>query len=560
MAEQSSRKVISGKYRLLAKLGEGAMGTVSLAEQLDVEGRTLRQIALKTMRRELSADPAFAKRFLREVRVATQLRNPHTVMVHDSGQGEDGQLYFVMEYINGPTLRQVLRQHGSLPIERVIRIASQLCEALTEAHSLPDPVVHRDLKPPNIFVEQQQGYDWVKIGDFGIAKILSEHTVGLTQVGQSSPGTPSYMAPEQWRGAGEDGRTDLYALGVITYEMLTGRPPFAASTPEALMHQHLSVLPAPLPSAVPANLRALVERLLAKAPPDRPAGASQVQDALAAILRGEDERSTIIVNALERHSTPDIGQAGNQGQQGARLREASSQPTPTYSLVASRSKVSWRAATVSLIAGLGFLLALVGWWNIGGNSQTVESSTEKTVTSSPLALRLAVMKRNGNTVSVLKDGESMNSGDYYGIFFEPEKESYVYIFQQDASGKIDVLFPDPKVTAQENPVPAGKAIWVPQDEKHWFYLDKNTGREVILVAASPQREAKLESLLSTVSEQGSQRALAEWITAPERGRGGIKQFKTEARLSPDGTRMDLETALVQGNSADFLYKVTFQHK
>ncbi|MBM4257509.1 MAG: serine/threonine protein kinase [Deltaproteobacteria bacterium] len=258
MADQVQRKVVNGKYRLLAKLGEGAMGTVSLAEQLDVEGRVLRQVALKTMRRELSADPAFAKRFLREVRIATQLRSPHTVMVHDSGQGEDGQLYFIMEYINGPTLRQVLRQHSPLPIERVIHVASQICEALIEAHSLPDPVVHRDLKPPNIFVEQRQGKDWVKIGDFGIAKILSEHTMGLTQAGQSSSGTPSYMAPEQWRGAGEDGRTDLYALGVIMYEMLTGRPPFASSSVEALMHQHLTMPPPPLPATVPANLRALI--------------------------------------------------------------------------------------------------------------------------------------------------------------------------------------------------------------------------------------------------------------------------------------------------------------
>lgn len=558
MVDQSQRKVINGKYRLLAKLGEGAMGAVSLAEQLDVEGRVLRQVALKTMRRELSADPGFTKRFLREVRVATQLRSPHTVIVHDSGQGEDGQLYFVMEYIQGPTLRQVLRQHGTLPVDRVVRIASQLCEALAEAHSLPAPVVHRDLKPLNIFVEQLQGHDWVKIGDFGIAKVLSEHTLGLTQVGHSSPGTPPYMAPEQWRGTREDGRTDLYALGIIMYEMLTGRPPFSASTLEAWMHQHLSVPPPPLPTTVPASLCALVELLLAKAPQDRPASASQVHDALAAILRGEDGRSTEILN----RPTPDGSQGNSQAQHKTRPREASLQPLPPSSPATSRSWFSWRTAVVSLIVGLGFLLTFIAWWNISGDSQPVASATGKVGISStaPLALRLAVMKRNGNTVSVLKDGESMNSGDYYGVFFEPEKESYVYIFQQDASGKIDVLFPDPKVTAQENPVPAGKAVWVPQDEKHWFYLDKNTGREVILVAASPQREAKLESLLSTVSDQRSQAALAEWVTAPERGRGGIKQFKTEARLSPGGTRMDLETALVQGNSADFLYKVTFQHK
>lgn len=440
-----------------------------------------------------------------------------------------------------------------------MRIASQLCEALAEAHSLPAPVVHRDLKPPNIFVEQRQGQDWVKIGDFGIAKVLSEHTVGLTQVGQSSPGT-SYMAPEQWRGTGEDGRTDLYALGIIMYEMLTGRPPFASSTVEALMHQHLSVPPPPLPTTIPANLRALVEYLLAKAPQDRPDSAAQIYDALAAILRGEDERSTEILNGSEHHLTLDSSQGSSQAQHKIRPREASSLSIPPSSPATSRSWFSWRAA--SLIVGLGVLLVFVAWWSIRSQSQSVASATGKALSSSsaPLALRLAVMKRNGNIVSVLKDGEAMNSGDYYGVFFEPEKQSYVYVFQQDASGKIDVLFPDPKVTAQENPVPAGKAVWVPQDEKHWFYLDKNTGREVILVAASPQREAKLESLLLTASEQGSQRALAEWITAPERGRGGVKQFKTEAHLSPGGTRIDLETALVQGNSADFLYKVTFQHK
>lgn len=304
MAEHTSQEVISGKYRLLGQLGEGAMGTVFLAEQLDIEGRVLRQVALKTMRRELSSDPAFAKRFLREVRVAMQLRNPHTVMVHDSGQGEDGQLYFVMEYINGPTLRQVLRQQGAFPVDRVVHIASQICEALAEAHSLPEPVIHRDLKPPNIFVEQRQGQDWVEIGDFGIAKVLSEQTEGLTQIGQASPGTPVYMAPEQWRGRGEDGRTDLYTLGIILHELLTGKLPFVANSAEALMHQHMSVPPPPLPTTVPADLRTLVEHLLAKAPQDRPADARQVQQILATVLKGKDEHSTMPETSSEGRPTP----------------------------------------------------------------------------------------------------------------------------------------------------------------------------------------------------------------------------------------------------------------
>lgn len=205
MAEATPGKLINGKYRLLAELGRGAMGVVYRAEQLDVEGRPLRQVALKTLLPHLSRNPDFSRRFLREVRVAMQLRSPHTVTVYDSGKDEAGQLYFTMELIRGPTLRDVLRQQGKFSVERAVRIAGQMCEALAEAHGLPEPVVHRDLKPPNIFIEQRQGQDWLKVGDFGIAKVLGEHTSGLTQT-DMSPGTPRYMAPEQWTGQVLDGR------------------------------------------------------------------------------------------------------------------------------------------------------------------------------------------------------------------------------------------------------------------------------------------------------------------------------------------------------------------
>ncbi len=558
MAEQSGRKVINGKYRLLTELDEGGMGTVWLAEQLDVEGRALRQVALKTIRRELSADPTFAQRFLREVRIATQLRNPHTVTVYDVGQGEDGQLYFVMEFINGPTLRQMLPKNRSLPAERAVAIAVQMCEALSEAHNLPAPVVHRDLKPSNIFVEERHKQDWIKIGDFGIAKILGEQTMGLTQIGQASPGTPPYMAPEQWQGTGEDGRTDLYAVGVILYEMLTGYLPFRASTRDAMKHQHLSVLPPPLPTTVPTNLRVLVERLLAKAPQDRPAATSQVQDALAAILRGEDERSTIIVNTPQRQPASDNGHAEAQAEQRT-LRRDDLPQSPLASLpVPSSPRISWRAVLMSVSVSLGLFLILVAWWEMGAQSHPVDGSTVRT--STPLALRLAVMKRRNNLVSVLKEGEEIIAGDYYGVFFEPAQASFVYVLQQDATGKIDVLFPDSKVTPQSNPVSAKQAVWVPKDEQHWFYLDKHTGREVIFVVAASQRDDKLETFLQHLDDTQTQGALAQWITSPERGRGGVKQIDTKPRMAPGGKSLDLETALVQGNGADFVYKVVFQHK
>src|SRR4030095_5426642 len=248
-------KLIGDKYRVVALLGQGAMGVVYRAAQLDVEGHVLREVALKTMRPEFSRDPDFSKRFLREVRVAERLRSAHTVTIYDSGRDDIGQLYYTMEIIKGQTLREILQSQGTLSVERVVRIVSQVCDALAAAHGLPEPIVHRDIQPANIFLHEHQGEDWVKVGDFGIAKILGEETSNLSHTGVS-PGTPRYMAPEQWRGEVVDARSDLYALGVMIYEMFTGGAPFVATDgPMALMYQHLEGAPRPLPDAIPVGIR-----------------------------------------------------------------------------------------------------------------------------------------------------------------------------------------------------------------------------------------------------------------------------------------------------------------
>lgn len=275
-------KLIDRKYRLLSELGRGAMGVVYRAEQLDAEGRARRIVTVKTLKPEFSKDPDFARRFLREVGASLQLRSPHALTVYDSGRDEDGQLYYVMEFMP-QTLKESLQEHGPLPVEHAVAIVGQICDALAEAHSLPEPVVHRDLKPTNIFIEQRQGREVVKIGDFGITKVLDEHPTVLTHTGQASPGTPRYMAPEQWLGKPVDGRTDLYALGVMLYEMLNGQPPFAGSIP-VLMGQHLQLPPPPLPETIPINVRKEVERLLAKTREERPPDASRVRDTLAMAL------------------------------------------------------------------------------------------------------------------------------------------------------------------------------------------------------------------------------------------------------------------------------------
>jgi serine/threonine protein kinase len=328
MAEHVHNKIIAGKYRLLSILGQGNMGAVYRAEQLDVEGHSLREVALKMIKSEHSLDPNFAHRFLREIRIAARIRNPHTVTIYDSGRTEEGQLYFTMELIDGPTLKEILNRDGHLSLEQAVRIASQMCIALATAHGLPEPIVHRDLKPANIFIEQQNGHEWVKVGDFGIAKIIGEHTSGLTQTGMS-PGTPLYMAPEQWMGKQIDSRTDLYSLGIIVYQLLTGQPPFSAEGGlMALMYHHLHDPPPPLPGSIPVGIRQVVEQLLAKDPHERPASAVVVKQTLETAWEQAQrlgEQDTILQEPKEPLPPPPPEPPRSQS---GEARQATPQPSP----------------------------------------------------------------------------------------------------------------------------------------------------------------------------------------------------------------------------------------
>ena len=320
MGEAALGSVIDRKYRLVAALGQGAMGVVYRAEQLDVEGQARRQVALKTLRPEFSTDVNFTRRFLQEIGVAMQLRSPRIVTVYDCGKDEQGQLYYAMELLP-QTLKDWVTEHGPLAVEQVVQIIEQICEGLAEAHGLAEPVVHRDLKPANIFVEYRQEQLEVKIGDFGIAKVVGEQTSGLTHSGAVSPGTPRYMAPEQWKGDAVDGRTDLYALGVMFHELLTGRPPFTGSgSVSVLMAQHLQHPPLPLPESIPEHIRGLVLQLLAKTPAARPADALSVKRALAATPQDTSNIATALLQpdhkgmapsaeANTRIATPEVPQA-----------------------------------------------------------------------------------------------------------------------------------------------------------------------------------------------------------------------------------------------------------
>jgi len=264
--ELAPDSLVHGKYRIVRKLGQGGMGEVYLAEHLLLGGR----VALKFLAPELSRNSQFIKRFRNEARVTFQLHHPNVVEVMDLDQNEDGSLFIAMEYVDGPSLRAAIEgAQAWMPVERALAITRGVASGLAAAHERG--TVHRDIKPENILLTCAVGREeQPKVLDFGIAAMLEGATAVSRTKGLML--TPEYASPEQWRGtpaAELDGRTDLYALGVVLYEMLTGRTPFHAHNMEGWMFQHLQEIPKP-PSqlrpelAIWLGLDALVLRMLAR--------------------------------------------------------------------------------------------------------------------------------------------------------------------------------------------------------------------------------------------------------------------------------------------------------
>ena len=216
-------KTVAKKYRVEAMIGEGGMGKVYKATQLVLD----KPVVLKVLRQALLSDERTVARFQREAKAASRLNHPNSISILDFGQAEDGAMYIAMEYVSGKDLHHILSREWPLPEGRVIKIVAQVLSALSDAHGAG--VIHRDLKPENIMIEQRKNdADFVKVLDFGIAKITDssgEDGPALTRAGFVC-GTPEYMSPEQARGAQLDHRSDLYAVGVILYQLTTGLLPF----------------------------------------------------------------------------------------------------------------------------------------------------------------------------------------------------------------------------------------------------------------------------------------------------------------------------------------------
>jgi hypothetical protein len=282
MAELEPGSVFAG-HRIEAALGRGGMGVVYRATHLALE----RPVALKVMSSSLVEDPGFRGRFQRESRIAASLDHPHVVPVHDAGE-EDGVLYITMQLIDGDDLQAVLRQEGSLDPDRAARLTAQIASALDAAHDRG--LVHRDVKPANVLRTWRGGSEHLYLTDFGLTK-STRSNANLTDTGEWV-GTLDYISPEQIRGDGIDARTDVYSLGCVLYQVLSGQVPFPATNFATKVWAHLNDRPPPLAEAAPgvsAGLAAVVDKAMAKDPAARYESAGGFAAAVSEVVAADGQ-------------------------------------------------------------------------------------------------------------------------------------------------------------------------------------------------------------------------------------------------------------------------------
>jgi serine/threonine-protein kinase len=416
-------RVFDGKYRLDERLGGGGMGTVYRATHLLID----RSVAVKVLSQRFVGDETAQQRFRREARAAGRMQHPNAVMVNDFGATNDGYLYIVMELLEGLTLRDLLAREGPLDPARAVSLMLQASSAVGAAHDAK--LIHRDLKPANIFIEQRPNMpSVVKVLDFGVAKfIVEEHEDDdyntLTQVG-AIIGTPRYMSPEQCSGiAPLTPASDVYSLGIILYEMLSGGVPFNADTPLALALKHVSEAPRSLREIVPSipqELEWVVAHALAKNPTDRPMDANEFRRELHATadrLGLENAESTLTptlddlrhagtespsgrlvidlatLRQVQAASSSDSLQLPASARAAAAVRPTESRPffsrlnvpllTQASGDVGPRARVA-AAAMIVLIALVGSAVLASRWWSGSGpGNAMVNMNVNASATAQP---------------------------------------------------------------------------------------------------------------------------------------------------------------------------------
>jgi len=500
-----------GNYRLIEKLGEGGMGEVYLA----VEEPLGRKVAIKLMRAGLEA--AYLQRFNDERKALASLNQRNIVTLFTSGEAYKRH-YFVMEYLEGESLRERIHR-GPVPPAEVAAITRQICDALNAAHSRG--IVHRDIKPENIFLARDDDGLLVKILDFGVATLKESDTRTATS---AVVGTWAYLSPEQARGLNRkeiDGRADIYSLGVVVYEMLTGLRPFTATDSSGYRHLHLNVMPQP-PSereggaGVTTAINGVVMKALAKDPKDRYNNAREFAQKLKEAVEARRGPPTLI------ETQP---------------------PMPRKNTALARN--------VLLCAMILALMGAGGWWafnhfkpntTIAGNSpsggqsnstgeqpgrQTGDSgasgagnqANSSGTTSAPSVTPPAAVLRPELKVELEQEGKGsvlansvFHSGDAVRLVTSPNRGGYVYIVMKGTSGPAEVLYPDPKIKGSYDAVQADQRVETPPSKSQmpWFRLKGRPGVETLYVVFVEQKgDERLQALESAIQQKRPQLNKAE---------------------------------------------------
>lgn len=354
--------VVAKRYRIERVIGDGASGIVYVAKRIAEENGAAGKVALKVIHRHLVRDRQISRRFIREASILRKLRCDNLVPLLDFGETDDGVLYMALELVEGRALDELMLE-GPLSIERSVAIVQQVCSALESAHAAG--IVHRDLKPGNVIIEaaEEGQTERARVLDFGMAKVLrgdgSDSLTALTEQNMVF-GTPEYMAPEQARGDEVDARCDVYAAGVMLYELLTGSVPFESSTPIGMMTAHLMQEPPPPSNRAPARsispaLEAVVLHALAKRAADRYPGAAALSDALErALSRPADVASTA------PPPPPDDSDLGTRDTEHALRPGGSIRPAPDTELEPPPERPSRLWIAIAVIAALvGIAIGIV---------------------------------------------------------------------------------------------------------------------------------------------------------------------------------------------------------
>lgn len=410
-------RTIDDRYELLSRIGKGGMGTVYRARQVTMG----RDVALKVLNPDLATDKEAAGRFVREAKVASRLRHPNTIVIHDFGMAAEG-LYMAMELLEGVPLSDRLKKVGRIPPAEAAAIAAAIARSLAEAHDAG--IVHRDLKPQNVFLQQVHGgREVVKVLDFGVAKFVQDESRRRTG-GDSSMfetakpmilGTFAYLSPEQVRAEPLDGRSDLYALGVMLHQMLSGRLPFESDTPMGVLMMHCEEPPPALPDDVPVALREVVGRLLSKRKDDRPANAERAAAALEAF--GNDSAAATPARPVAPLPVPESSKGGDwdrfddMGAEVARPTVAVTAGPATRlrqaSLRLPEPQKRSNTGTIALLLLLAAVAAGAWWWTHQaepGASPPSSASGVTAIRAPPVALDSVP---SGATVSDLATGMSV---------------------------------------------------------------------------------------------------------------------------------------------------------